>query len=71
VSIIPVLVTGSTATERYHAVEAGIGIPIIDVGELSEITASVLDLNPRTLLERLAAPVKYEAPPFVPSDNEL
>jgi hypothetical protein len=71
VSIIPVLVTGSTATERYHAVEAGIGIPIIDVGELSEITSSLLDLNPRTLVERLAAPVQYEARPFVPSDNEL
>ena len=70
VRIEPVLITGSTATERYHAVEGGIGIPIIGTGELREITASLLDLNSSGFLQRIAAPVQYQVPPFLPSDNE-
>lgn len=70
VNLMPVIVTGSTATERYHAVEGGIGIPIIDTGELREITATLLDLNPSSFLQRIAAPVQHQAPLFLPSDNE-
>jgi hypothetical protein len=62
VTILPVLVTGITATETYHSVDGGTGIPIIDTEQLRKIITELPNMTTREFVQSLAAPLPYQPP---------